>query len=63
MTEIPSSLSMEDLEFLGQGGTMSFDDNSYVITLRADSNAVTAFQQHVQAAILKLLNPVNPIKH
>jgi len=61
--EIPISLSMEDLEFLGQGGTMSFDYNSYVITLRADSNAVTAFQQHVQAAILKLLNPVNPIKH
>jgi hypothetical protein len=54
---------MEDLEFLGQGGTMSFDDNSYVITLRADSSAVTAFQQHVQAAILKLLEPVNPIKH
>ena len=63
MNEIPISLSMEDLEFLGQGGTMSFDDNSFVITLRVDSNAVTAFQQHVQAAILKLLEPVNPIKH
>ena len=63
MKEIPISLSMEDLEFLGQGGTMSFDENSYVITLRAESNAFTAFQQHVQAGILKLLNPVNPIKH
>ena len=63
MKEIPISLSMDDLEFLGQGGTMSFDDKSYVITLRADSNAVKAFQQQVQAAILKLLEPVNPIKH
>ena len=54
---------MEDLELLGQGGTLGFDEHGYIITLRADSSAVTAFQQHVQAAILKLLEPVNPIKH
>ena len=63
MKEIPISLSMEDLELLGQGGTLGFDEQGYTITLRADSSAVTAFQQHVQAAILKLLEPVNPIKH
>ena len=63
MREIPISLSMEDLELLGQGGTLCFDEQGYIITLRADSSAVTAFQQHVQAAILKLLEPVNPIKH
>ena len=63
MKEIPISLSMEDLELLGQGGTLGFDEHGYIITLRADSSAVTAFQQHVQAAILKLLEPVNPIKH
>lgn len=54
---------MEDLEFLGQGGTLGFDEQGYIITLRADSNAVTSFQQHVHAAILKLLDPANPIKH
>ena len=54
---------MEDLELLGQGGTLGFDEQGYIITLRADSSAVTAFQQYVQAAILKLLEPVNPIKH
>jgi hypothetical protein len=61
--EIPISLSREDLELLGQGGPLGFDEQGYIITLRADSSAVTAFQQHVQAAILKLLEPVNPIKH
>ena len=63
MREIPISLSMEDLELLGQGGTLGFDEQGYSITLRADSSAGPAFQQHVQAAILKLLEPVNPIKH
>ena len=63
MSEIPINLSLEDLELLGQGGTLGFDEHGYIITLRADANAVNAFQQHVQAAILKLLEPVNPIKH
>ncbi len=63
MKEIPISLSMEDLELLGQGGTLGFDEQGYIITLRADSSAVTAFQQHVQAAILKLLDPATPFKH
>jgi hypothetical protein len=63
VSEIPINLSLEDLELLGQGGTLGFDEHGYIITLRADANAVNAFQQHVHAAILKLLEPVNPIKH
>ncbi len=63
MKEIPLNLSLEDLELLGQGGTLGFDEQGYIITLRADANAVNAFQQHVNAAILKLLDPATPFKH
>lgn len=63
-TELHVTLTMEELEFLALGEVLTIEqpDLGKRLVLKADTNAVIAFKQHVQAAILNLL-PVNPSKH
>lgn len=64
MIELQITLSLDELEVLAQGETLSFDQPALNqrITIQADTSAVNAFKQHVHAALLNLL-PVNPSKH